>query len=323
MNGESSRLHLISDIGGTKTRFALVRAGDAPADVAVLHNRDHSSLAEEAKAYLAQSNAGEPPSAAAFSIACPIEGDQVTLTNFDWSFSIEGLRRELGVDRLEVVNDFTAIALSLPHLKAGDLDKIGGDEPVPNAPIGLIGPGTGLGVSGLIHCAGGWKALQCEGGHVTLPTTTMRESHVYEILKSHFDDVSAERAVSGPGLVNLYEALSEIEGKPAERLEPREVAERASNGSDPISSEAARMFSAILGTVSGDLALTLGAKGGVYIGGGVVRNMGPAFDREAFRKRFEAKGRLRSFVAPIPVYLITYRWPGLMGLSHLLADPPA
>ncbi|MFQ5972000.1 MAG: glucokinase, partial [Alphaproteobacteria bacterium] len=289
------RLRLLADVGGTKARFALSSKEHTHDRVEVYSNRDYVSLAAAARAYLDHIGAAPAPAEAAISIACPVDDDRISLTNFGWTFSREELRRELELDRLEVVNDFTAVALSVPHLGPGDAEKLGGGEPVPTAPVGVIGPGTGLGVSGLVPLAGRHVALSAEGGHVTLPASSAREDAVIARLRRRFGHVSAERAISGPGLVNLHTALREIDGLEAERLGPREIARRAVAASDPTCREAAAMLSAMLGTVAGNLALTLGAKGGVYLAGGVLHNMGAAFDRALFRERFESKGRLSTF----------------------------
>ncbi len=309
---------LVADVGGTKTRLALLRAGDAPHEPAVMRNDEHDGLRALTQAYLTRVQPRQPPEAAAYCVACPVEGDTFTLTNRDWTTSISRLREELGVRRLEVVNDFTAIAMSVPYLTEEDVEQVGGEAPHPHAAIGVIGPGTGLGVSGVIFSGQKWVPLHSEGGHVTMPQRTEREAGVAAWIRRRHGNASAERAVSGPGLVNLYEALCTLDGRQVERLAPQDIAAKAAASEDDTCVEAARMFASILGTVAGDLALTIGAKGGVYIGGGVVRNMGAAFDRDAFRAAFEAKGRLSTFVAPIPVYLINYQWPALVGLSHLL-----
>lgn len=310
---------LLADIGGTKARFALLRPGDdEPREIRVLYNAEHRALTDAIAAYLADVAPTGPLIDAAFSVACPVNDERISLTNFGWTFVVDELRRELGLRHLAVVNDFTAIALSVPHLKAADLRRLGGGAAEPGAPIGVIGPGTGLGVSGLVHNAGRWTALASEGGHVTLPSRTDEEDRVLAVLRRRYGHVSAERAVSGPGLAALYEALAELDGRTVAPLEPREISIRCAT--DDLCRRAARLFSGLLGTVAGDLALTLGATGGVYIGGGVVHNMGTAFDAPVFRERFEDKGRMRSFTAPIPTYAIAKQWPAFDGLAHHLAD---
>ncbi|MHA1565306.1 MAG: glucokinase [Alphaproteobacteria bacterium] len=311
-------LRLLADIGGTKARFALAQPGQEPRDVMVLRNRDHDSLAAAAQAYLAMVDHPGPVEAA-FSVACPISGDRVALTNFGWAFSVEAMREELGLARLEVVNDFSAVALSVPYLGAGDVRQIGGGHAAEKSVIGVIGAGTGLGVSGLVPANGGWTALASEGGHVTLAACNDREAAVLAAMRRRFDGhVSAERALSGPGLVNLYEALCNVDGKIAETLAPDEVSTRAIGMGDAACEEAVLIFSGLLGNVAADLALTLGAFGGIYMAGGVIHNMADAFDGDVFRARFEAKGRMRRFVTPIATLLITRQWPAFLGLAAVL-----
>lgn len=311
-------LRLLADIGGTKARFALAEPGQEPGDVAVLRNREHDSLAAAARSYLADAGHAQPVEAA-FSVACPISGDTVALTNFGWEFSVAAMRDELGLSRLEVVNDFSAVALSVPHLGPQGARQLGGGRAADNSVIGVIGAGTGLGVSGLVPANGGWTALASEGGHVTLAARDGREAAVLAIMRERFEGhVSAERALSGPGLVNLYEALCTIEDKEPEALQPDDVSARAVGEPDSPCGVAARMFSAMLGNVAADLALTLGAFGGIYIAGGVVHNMAGAFDAALFRARFEDKGRMRKIVAPIATRLITRPWPAFLGLTAVL-----
>ena len=313
---------LLADIGGTKTRFSLCPPGGAPAQEEVLYNKDHANLAAAARHYLAEKKPAEAPRAAALCIAGPTEGEEVALTNFGWSFRKDEWREEMGLERLEVTNDFTAVALAVPHLGTDDVEQLGGGVAHPGGVIGVIGPGTGLGVSGLIPIDGRWTALKSEGGHSALPASTAREAAVLAQLRAQFNGhVSAERAVSGPGLRNVYGALCAVDGVRADDLEPREIAGRAAT--DGYCDEACRMFSEMLGTVAADLALVLGAHGGIYIAGGVVHNMGAAFDAAGFRARFESKGRLSDFVAPIPTYHITRPWPAFVGLAAVLATAPS
>lgn len=314
---------LLADIGGTKTRFSLCPPGGTPAQQEVLYNKEHASLAAAARSYLAAKQPAQQPRAAALCIAGPTEGEEVGLTNFGWSFRKDDWREEMGLERLEVTNDFTAVALAVPHLKDDDVAQLGDGTAKPGGVIGVIGPGTGLGVSGLVPIDGHWTALKSEGGHSSLPAATEREAAVVAHLRTRFSGhVSSERAISGPGLVNLYGALCAVDGTTAKDLEPRQIAAHAAAKTDPHCGEACAMFSAMLGTVASNLALVLGAHGGIYIAGGVVHNMGAAFDAAGFRARFESKGRLSDFVAPIPTYHITRRWPAFVGLAAVLATTP-
>jgi glucokinase len=312
---------LLADVGGTNARFAWQEGDGAPLrDVVSVPTAAHPTLAAALAAYLGRLGRRAPPWCA-IGIANPVTGDQVRMTNSHWSFSIEALRRELGLERLVVINDFTALALALPLLPPGDLRRVGGAAAVEGAPRALIGPGTGLGVSGLLPCTetGRWIALQGEGGHVTLAGGNRREAAVLDLLRERFGHVSAERAVSGQGLEALYVAVCRLDGVGPTCLDAPAISAHALAANDPQCVEALDLFCAFLGTVAGNLALTLGARGGVYIGGGIVPRLGDAFARSRFRACFEDKGRFRDYLAPIPVLVIESAVsPALLGAAQAL-----
>ena len=313
---------LLGDVGGTNARFAWQASEGAPLrDMATIPTADHPSIAAALAHYLHGLEMAAPPWCA-IGIANPITGDRVQMTNSHWSFSIEAVRRELGFERFVVINDFTALALAIPDLAPGDLRQLGGGAPVPHSPIALIGPGTGLGVSGLVPSTepGRWVPLQGEGGHVTLGASTAREAAVLEVLRQRFGHASAERAVSGMGLEALHGALCTLDRVPeAAALTAAEISRHALAATDPQCVEALDLFCAFLGNVAGNLALTLGARGGVYIGGGIVPRLGAAFVRSRFRACFEDKGRFRAYLAPIPVYVIHAEVsPALLGAARAL-----
>ena len=314
---------LIADIGGTNARFALLE-GQERLNEQVLACADYPDLVSAVEHYLKQAGAhraGTRPQEAAMAIAGPITGDIIRMTNHVWQFSAAQVRQQLGLRQLSFLNDFTALALALRHLPPSDLEAIGGGRAVAGGPIALLGPGTGLGVSGLIPMGGQWQPLQGEGGHATLSVMNEREIAVLDQLHQRFSHVSAERVLSGPGLVNLYDALCGVEGVVPEALTPREITQRASNGSCRICMETVSMFCALLGTMAGNLALTLGAVGGLYIGGGVVPQLGRMFTTSHFRDRFEDKGRYAEYLAAIPVYVIHSALPAFVGLAHSFTDP--
>ncbi len=313
----SGGLRLVGDIGGTSVRFALVADGKRAARLRVFASDDFATLADALEAYLAAE--GVRPHVAALSIASPVTGDSVALTNHPWSFSIAALKARLGLERLLVVNDFTANALAMPHLEPGERAQVGGGGAVAAAPIAVLGPGTGLGVSGLVPGDCGWVALAGEGGHRTMPAADERESAVLARMRRRFDHVSAERVLSGPGLVNLYHALAELDGTPAQSYTAAQIADRHVGEADPLVRASVDMFCAMLGTVAGDLALTLGARGGVFIAGGIVPRLGATFAASRFRARFEDKGRFRDYLAAIPTFVVTFAIPAFLGLGALLA----
>ncbi|HLO77955.1 MAG TPA: glucokinase [Magnetospirillum sp.] len=311
---------LIADIGGTHARFALVDAAGQPGEPTVMRCAEYAGPAQAAQAFLA-AKGGVRPGSAAFAVASPITGDVVDLTNSAWHFSVEQVRRDLGLERLDVINDFTAVALSVRHLGPEHLLKIGGGVAADSSPIAVLGPGTGLGVSALVpDSSGRWTALATEGGHVTLAAANAQEDAVLEWLRQRFGHVSAERVLSGPGMVNLYEALAAIRGRPAAYSTPDAISQRALDGSCPLCREALDMFFTFLGTVAGNLALSVGGRGGVYIAGGILPRMRDAFAQSGFRRRFEDKGRFQEYLAPIPTWLVIHPQPAFAGLAGLVAS---
>jgi glucokinase len=274
---------------------------------------DYPGPVEAARAYLA----GRTVHEAVFAVATPVTTDRIALTNSPWAFSIRETQGALELDRLEVINDFTAQALAVPWLTARERRQIGAGAPVPGQVIGVIGAGTGLGVGGLVPIGDHWRPLPGEGGHVSFAAHDEVETAILLRLQKRFGHVSSERLLSGPGLVNLAVTLAAIEGETLAIADPAQIAERARAGACRFCRAALERFSALLGAQAGDLALTLGARGGIYIGGGLAKRLGPLFDEARFRAGFVAKGRLAYFLEPIPTYLITRRDPGLLGAAAL------
>ncbi|MFO1128440.1 MAG: glucokinase [Rhodospirillales bacterium] len=319
---------LIADIGGTNARFGLVGEDGHTRNVVRLVCRDFPTLGDACVHYLAE--VGERPKAAAIAVASPVSGDEVKMTNHVWSFSIEETRRRLGLESLEVINDFVAIALSLPHLFGDDVVKIGNGDAQPHAAMGVLGPGTGLGVSAMIPTGLGWTPLTSEGGHVTAPAFDDREADVLAMVRRHRreagkdDHVSSERVISGPGLLNLYRAIAAIEGRPVDPdLTPPELTRRAVAGACPIAVETVAMFCEMLGTVAADLALTLNARGGIYVAGGIVPQLGDTFVNSGFRRRFEDKGRFGGYLQTIPTWIVVEPLPAFVGLATLIGGRAA
>jgi glucokinase len=311
-------MRLLADIGGTNARFALQGENGSFDDIEVLACADYPTLGEAMRAYLGRATgrglAAHAVRHAAIAIANPVEEDRVSMTNHHWSFSIDALRVQQGLTTLLVVNDFAALAMSLPHLAPDQRERIGGGIELPNRPIGLIGPGTGLGVSGVIPAGKRWIALAGEGGHVSFAPSTKEEVAILEALWDQYGHVSAERLLSGMGLELIHHALT------GQRLEAPAITGAAIDGSSSDCVVTVQAFCAILGSVAGNVALTLGATGGMYIGGGIVPRLGKLFTESAFRARFEDKGRLSPYLARIPTYLITEQYPALRGVSAMLSD---
>lgn len=315
---------LLADVGGTNARFALETAPGRITAIDVLACADYPTLAAALVAYLGSPTVAESGVTGirngAIAIANPVTGDMVRMTNHHWAFSIEALRREVNFDTLVVVNDFTALASSLPQLSASQKHQVGGGAGVPGTPLGLIGAGTGLGVSGLIPGKDGWTALLSEGGHVTFSPANPTEVAILQFAWKEFEHVSAERLMSGAGIELIYRALAGLGDLPAEKLSAAEISRRALAGECALCDDVIEAFCCMLGTIAGNLAVTLGAQGGVYIGGGIVPKLGPRFDRSGFRARFEAKGRFNKYLSEVPIWVITAEYPAFVGVSAILTE---
>ena len=308
---------LVADIGGTNARFALETAQQVFEKIEVLPCADYDTIVDATKEYLKR--AGSPTiEHASVAIANPVVGDWLQMTNHHWSFSIETTRQSLGLKTLLFINDFTAQALAITKTAPEDLVQVGGFQAIENAPKAVIGPGTGLGVSGLIPSAAGYVPLAGEGGHSSFPPFDDTEILVWQYAKKKHGHVSAERFLSGAGLVLIYDALAEREGVKRQKLTPAEISERALSGSSPLCRLTLDIFCAMLGTVASNLALTLGARGGVYLCGGIIPRFINYFKHSPFRNRFENKGRFDAYLAAIPVYVVLSKYPGIIGASVAL-----
>lgn len=311
---------LVADIGGTNARFGLVTSSTSGVQhVRKLAVPDFADPAKAARAYLADvatqvDRRIATPRAAAFAVATAVVGDQVELTNSHWSFSQAAVQAELGVDAFVVMNDFEALALSLPQLDASQL-RAHHVPPNPHGTLAVIGPGTGLGVAGVVQTRCGWRALPGEGGHATLAPMDDYESALLACVRREFSHVSAERLLSGIGMPVLHRAVAQLAGAPADKLGTELIVERGLAGHDPVCSQTLDVFCALLGNFAGNVALILGARGGVYIGGGIVPRLGERFFTSRFRERFDAKGRFQTYLEGIPTVLITDTLAALTGAA--------
>lgn len=318
---------LVADVGGTNARFGTVAGPGADVeDVRVLPVAGHAGPAAAVRAYLEGQPAGTArPQSAAFALATPVQGDRIALTNGAWDFSRSGTQAELGLKTFLCINDFEAQALSLPKLKPHQI-KAWGDVPAPmgHAPVGtilaVIGPGTGLGVGGVIRAPGLWLTLPGEGGHTTLAPGDDFESAVIAAARREFPHVSAERFLSGIGLPVLCRSVATAmgQGEDVAALPADQIVARGLSGESPACARTLELFCGLLGSLAGNVALTLGSRGGVFIGGGIVPRLGDYFFKSQFRARFEAKGRLHTFVDPIPTALITDTLAALSGAALAL-----
>jgi glucokinase len=315
-------LVLVADIGGTNARFALAELDTlALSEIRQVRCADHSSLEAALGDYLG--NLPARPGRAAIAVAGPVAGTEITLTNLTWSFATSELCRRFSLKSVELLNDFAALALSLPHLSAADLHQIGGTAPVEHAVKAVLGPGTGLGIAGLVWSGTGWVAVPGEGGHMSLGADDERQLALLERLRKGRPHLSAERALSGPGLAELYHAVAASHGLSPEALQPNDVIMRGLGAEDEIAVEALELFIGWLGRFAGDAALLLGARGGVYLGGGIAPKLLAKLSSGPFRQAFEDKGRMAAYLAPIPVYVIRAEFATLIGAAAAVRDAAA
>jgi glucokinase len=312
---------LVADIGGTNARFGLVRSPGAAVDsIEALRCAEYATPQDAANTYLdrlAAGGAGRPqPRLAAFALATPVHAETVKMTNSDWVVSRQGVESALGLRRLTMFNDFEALALSLPKLGPGDVTPIGPGAPIPSLTMAAIGPGTGLGVALCIPTRRGWRAVAGEGGHSTACAVDDFESEILRVVRSQYEHVSAERILSGIGLPLLYTAVARVRGAPDDRLAAEEITAAAMAGTDECCVATLETFCAMLGTFAGNVALTGGARGGMFVAGGIAQKLGDFFLHSRFRERFEDKGRFRDYLRAIATCLITAPYAALNGAAY-------
>jgi len=311
---------LLADIGGTNARFALARAGEVGA-IVTLQTAQYPHAQAALRAFLETARLSSPPPVAALACAGPVENGRVELTNGVWRIDAQELRADLGFEDVIVVNDFAAIAWAIPGLTAADLHGVGGGEALDGAPAVVLGPGTGLGVAGYLPGAEGDAVIVGEGGHVTMAPVTDREAEVLAMARKELGHASAERFLSGEGLERLYRILARLDGREAPARTAAQITQSAAAPGDSLCQQAVGMFCEMLGTVAGDLALTFGARGGVYIAGGIVPKIRDIFAGGRFRDRFEAKGRYRDYLARIPTSIVVHPEPAFLGLNRRFGAP--
>lgn len=308
----------VADVGGTNIRLARVVDGQLVGIKKYLCN-DYETITDCIKDYMA-----EFPDltfeAGCIGIACPVNNDLIIMTNHTWRFSVQELREQLRLKWLHVINDYTAVSMSLPVLTERQKVQIGPGEIKPRQNIAVFGPGTGLGVGHLVPTQDGWQCLDGEGGHVDLPIYNKEDLIVWEFLREKYGYASAEEALSGRGIAQIYQALAEHKNMPVEYKEPADITQRALDGSCSLCVAALSRFCALMGTFAGNLALNVGAHGGVYIAGGIAQRFVEFLKQSDFRTRFEAKGRFQQYVADIPTFVVTEPDHGLIGAAAYLAQ---
>lgn len=317
---------LVADIGGTQARFGVACAGQVRAtNVIAMRCADFASVEDAALAYLAQTSGRVrlgSLSAVALALASAIDGDTVRMTNSPWTVSKAAVQAALGTQDVRFLNDFEALALAAPHLQPDDVAKLGGGDFDARLPMALIGPGTGLGVAGVIPVGSGrWIALPSEGGHVTLPAVDDFEADVLRVARAEHAHVSAERLVSGMGLPALYRAVSIVCALPHDPgLTAADITQRGLAGADEACVQTLDTFCAMLGSVAGNLVLTLGARGGLLLAGGVATALRDLLPRSRFCERYEGKGRFREYLTPTARGLIVAPHAALDGTLRCLAS---
>jgi glucokinase len=312
-----TELALVGDIGGTNSRFGLVEPGSTQVSrVGVQKNDNFASLEDSIAAYV-QAQGLTSLSAAAVAVAGPVEGEAVALTNRDWRFTRESLAAAAKARRFRLLNDFEALALSLPHLEGDDVIQIGGETPQKPAVKIVLGPGTGLGMATLAPLPqGGWMALPGEVGHITLPVVTKAEFDWREKMSKPGVLFEAEDAITGGGLLRMYRAAAEA---PA-LTTPEEVLQAALAGRDEAAVKTLDQFITWLARIAGDAAMTMQARGGVYLAGGIAPSIVETLKTGSFRAIFQEKGRLAHVMRPIPVYVIVDPFPAFKGCAAAIAD---
>lgn len=320
MHGDPDQV-LLGDIGGTHARFAFL-SGDRIGPIETLAVQDYSCFADSLAVFLSRH-----PEARAFGrlfLACagPVEDGRCQFTNSSWIVDATELRASFNCKMVRVFNDFAALAWSLPILTSSDLFAIGNGDADPTGSMAVLGPGTGLGVACHATTPAGEIVFESEGGHATLPPSCRREDAIIEYLRTRFGHVSVERALSGDGLVNLYEAIAAIDHLSAAQRSAADITAGALEGGCPTCREALDLFCAMLGTVAGDVALTFAAKGGVFIAGGIAPRIVEYLRNSQFRTRFENKGRSKSYLANIATSVIVRREPTFLGLWRLARMTP-
>ena len=312
---------LTVDLGGTHIRFRLLGDGDRTTPVQVVKSAGVGSFEHALEQWREQTGIRGEFDAIGIAAAGPVAGGRVRVTNLDWTLDARAIERDCNARRCLLVNDVAAIAWALPRLGGKGLRTLAAGSPEDGAARAVVAPGTGLGVSGLVPAAaGGFAAVEGEGGHRTLAAHDSREWAIATTLAERFGHASAERALSGPGIEAMWRALGSIDDVRCEREKTAtEIARDAFAGRDPIARETIEVFTGLLGSMAGDLALTLGARGGVYIAGGIVPGWGERFDARRFLERFRAKGRFRAYLSAVPVHVVTHPYPGLVGVERLLS----
>lgn len=316
---------LVADVGGTNARFAVVDVESGSLCHVVYYSvAEHAIFADVLTEFCTHvSSAGcwaHTPQGACLAVAGPVDGSVLKFTNSPWEIDANGIKAQLDGGPLHIINDFAAVGYATTTLAADDYVQLGGGAGNPTKPVAVLGPGTGLGVCAVVPCQEQSVVIEAEGGHADYAPVDAQEIAVLNILLQRFGRVSYERLLSGAGILSTYQALAELALREPAHERPEDVYQAAIDGSDTLAMRTLHLFCRILGSFAGNLALTLGARGGVFIAGGIAPKVLSILQQSEFRNRFESKGRLRGFLADIPVRVITAKDIGLKGAAAYLVQ---
>ncbi|MEY4589279.1 MAG: glucokinase [Pseudomonadota bacterium] len=314
---------IVADIGGTNARFALVngRTNDqfTFSDIHILPTCDYPSFSDALRAYIARLP-GLKPKAFCAAIAGPVVGDAVQLTNVNWAFSCKAVAEEFGLARFIAMNDFAAVAAAAGDIHPEHLINIKPGRADPHGNKAVFGPGTGLGVAGVVNSNGKWLPLPSEGGHVNLAPSDAFEADIIKAAMATHGHVSAEVFISGPGLVHLYQAIAVVQGVTANAFKPSDITQHALAGTDELCLLTLNTFCSFIGSFAGNLALTYGATGGVYMAGGILPRFADFLRDSHFTEKFTAKGAQKGYVANVPADLIVHPEVAFAGAAAWLTQ---
>ncbi|MDH5433699.1 MAG: glucokinase [Gammaproteobacteria bacterium] len=319
---KKANTYLVADIGGTNARFGLVTGFDTEKQQYIIEqqkvyaSQDYGNFEDVVARYL-NSLSQTSISNACIAVAGPVVGNKIKLTNLDWRIDISSVKQKLGFNKFQIINDFAAYAYSVQYLKPENLCVINPGVSLANSPVVVLGPGTGFGVATLIQQGNKRVVFPSEGGHVTLASNTSLQSAIKEKLSHKFKLVSVERVFSGSGLRHLYQALAEVEGVKAYKYSTAEISQNALDGNDLLCERALSLFCSWLGSVVGDIVLTLGAKGGVYLGGGILPRIKDFLVQSDFALSFRSKDQMSHYLEDVPVNLVIKENPALQGAAAL------
>jgi len=312
---------LIGDIGGTNARFSIVLDANSEAsEPIIVKTADFDTIGDAIQSAVLDHTSLHPNSAV-LAVAGPVESDEIPLTNCPWVVKPKQMLANLGLGDIVVLNDFEAQALAVVALGDEHMEKIGGGAPEPNAGRVVLGPGTGLGVAGLVHALKRWIPIPGEGGHMDIGPRSPRDFEVFPHIEPIEARISGEQILCGRGLVNVYRAVAKADGKPSPLSQPADISAAALDKTDPVAEEALSIFATCLGRTAGDLALVFMSRGGVFLTGGIAPKILPALKAGNFRAAFEDKAPHSALMRTIPVYVVTQPLAALAGLAAFARAP--